>query len=90
MDASRFDALSRVVGSQTHRRNMLKTMAAGALGLVGLSALRDDASARSCNRNRDCPNRLPKCKNGTCVECLVNSDCPSGSRCNNKNECVRR
>ncbi len=54
MDADRFDALSRVLGTQSRRRGMFKAAAGGALGLVGLAGLTDSAGARRCSNDNDC------------------------------------
>ena len=43
MDASRFDALSREVGTRTDRRGLLKTLVGGMLGVGGLAAASDAA-----------------------------------------------
>jgi hypothetical protein len=70
MDANRFDAIARVVGSSPDRRGLLKAATGGALGLVGLSALQDDATAGplSAAGNRDCRNNNDCGKNQQCVK----------------------
>jgi Cys-rich repeat protein len=87
MDAKRFDTIARVVGSSSDRRGLFKAAAGGALGLVGLSALTDSASARRCTTYDDCPaNKL--CDNRKCVECKNDRNCSNGRVCL-KNQCVR-
>ena len=86
MDDRRFDEMTRVLGGQSGRRGMLKAAAGGVLGLVGLSAVADRASARECRRNRDCRNN-DRCVNRRCVECDRDRDCSSGQFCVS-NECV--
>jgi hypothetical protein len=86
MDADRFDALSRALGTQSRRRGMLKAAAGGALGLVGLSGLTDRALAKKCNKDKDC-NGNDVCDNDKCVECKNDDDCSGNDLCDN-NECV--
>ena len=87
MDADRFDAISRVLGTPSRRRGMVKAVAGGALGLVGLAGLTDRASARSCSTNNDC-NRNDVCKSGTCVECKSDRDCSGKDVCS-RDKCVQ-
>lgn len=87
MDAKRFDAFSRLVGTQTDRRAALKTVAGGALGLAGLAALGNAAQAKACDRNRDCSGKKDKCVKGKCAECKKNKDCKKNQRCTNKGKC---
>jgi hypothetical protein len=84
---------------------MLKAAVGSALGLVGVSALVKDASARRCRRNNDCrANELCDKDRRECVECrsdrncggsqqCVNGKCVSGCRsnndCGNNQFCVR-
>jgi hypothetical protein len=86
MDADRFDAISRALGSLSRRRGMLRAVAGGALGLAGLSALTDNALARSCDKDKDC-NGDDVCRNGKCVECKNDNDCSGKDICSN-NKCV--
>jgi hypothetical protein len=67
LDANRFDGIARVVGSSPDRRDLLKAATGGALGLVGLSALQDDAAAgnRNCETNKDCGKNQRCVKKGT-------------------------
>jgi hypothetical protein len=72
LDANRFDAIARVVGSSPDRRGLLKAATGGALGLVGLSALTDAASAdvvaednKNCRNNNDCGKNQRCVKKGT-------------------------
>ena len=87
MDANRFDAIARVVGTSSDRRGLLKTAAGSALGLVGLSALSEGALA-GCKRDKDCTNGQ-QCDNNKCVQCKKNSDCKNNQKCNN-NKCVNK
>ena len=86
MDADRFDALSRVLGTPSRRRGMFKAAAGGALGLVGLARLTERAGARRCTRNNDC-NRNDVCDRNRCVECRSDRECSSGQQCD-RNTCV--
>jgi hypothetical protein len=98
MDANRFDAIARVVGSSADRRSLLKTAAGGALGLVGLSALTagtlaDDVvtegKKKDCKKDKDCKNG-DVCKNKKkCVECIKNKDCKNNQKCKN-NKCEKK
>jgi hypothetical protein len=85
MDANRFDAIARVVGTSSDRRGLLKTAAGGALGLVGLSALSEGALAK-CKKDKDCKGD-DVCDNNKCVECKKNKDCKGSEGCE-KNKCV--
>ena len=84
MVADRFDAIARVVGSSPDRRGLLKAATGGALGLVGLSALQDDArgqgpealSNRNCDSNKDCGKNQRCVKKGT-----KDKKCGKNDRC---------
>ena len=86
MDAERFDAISRALGTQSRRRGMLRVAAGGALGALGLSRLTDSALAKKCDKDNDCDGK-DVCKNGKCVECKNDDDCKSGEFCDD-NTCV--
>jgi hypothetical protein len=86
MDADRFDALSRSLGTPSRRRGMLKAAAGGVLGLVGLSGLTDHALAKKCNKDKDCSGN-DVCDNDKCVECKNDDDCSGNDLCDN-NKCV--
>jgi Cys-rich repeat protein len=86
LDGKRFDDISRALATTSGRRGVVKATAAGALGLIGLSALRDDASARKCFNGKDCKGN-DVCKNGKCVECKKDKNCSTGFVCK-KNKCV--
>ena len=86
MDAERFDAISRALGTQSRRRGMLRAAAGGALGMVGISRLSDSALAAKCKNDNDCDGK-DVCKNGKCVECKNDDDCKSGEFCDD-NTCV--
>jgi len=64
MDANRFDNLTRNVARRTDRRGIFRTVAGGALALVGVSALRRGASADTgfegdvCSTGADCKTGL--------------------------------
>jgi hypothetical protein len=63
MDDRRFDRWSRQIGKQTDRRAMLKTVAAGAVALLGAGVVRRDAAAAGyngdfCNTGADCQTGL--------------------------------
>ena len=86
LDADRFDAMSRILGTQSRRRGMVKAAAGGALGLLGLSRLSDSALAKKSNNNNDC-NRNDVCDKNTCVECKSDKDCSNKNFCD-RNKCV--
>jgi hypothetical protein len=86
MDADRFDAISRVLGTEAGRRGMVKVAAGSALALLGLSRLPDSASARRCGNDDDC-RRNDVCDRGKCVECKSDRNCSRNQVCNN-NRCV--
>jgi hypothetical protein len=89
MDADRFDAIARTVGTSSDRRGLLKAAAGSALGLVGLSALTEGALAK-CKNNKDCKGNDVCDKNkNKCVKCKNNSNCKGNDVCDkNKNKCV--
>ena len=77
MDANRFDNMTRSIGEQRTRRDMLKTAAAGTLAVAGLGALGrvalgQDVSIEAKGFKGD------KCDN--------NSDCKKGLKCDNDND----
>ena len=67
MDGTRFDQLTRSVGAETTRRGALRAAAAGALALLGLETLGEDALADKgydgdkCKKNKNCGTGL-QCK----------------------------
>ena len=87
MDANRFDSLTRRIGEQTNRRDMLKTAAAGALavtgfGAFGRAALGQDVSAEDQGfKGDDCDN------NGDCKKGLVCKQKNNRKRCEYKKGC---
>jgi hypothetical protein len=86
MDAERFDAISRALGTQSRRRGMLKVAAGGALGALGLSRLTDSALAGKCDTNKDCRGN-DVCDKNKCVECKSDKDCSKKDICD-RNKCV--
>jgi hypothetical protein len=58
----RFVALTQTLAGQDNRREILKTAAAGTLGLVGLGAVADEVLGKKCKKKKDCP-KGKKCKN---------------------------
>ena len=58
----RLDSLARWLGARRDRRRVATAAAGGALGLLGVSAYREVAGAKSCKNNKDCPDGK-KCKN---------------------------
>jgi hypothetical protein len=88
MDATRFDAISREVGTKSDRRGLLKTLAGSVFGLAGLAAASDVALGKQkCKQDRDCSGNKV-CKNKKCVDCKSNGDCNGGKVCDN-NKCVQ-
>ena len=88
MDATRFDNISREVGTRSDRRGLLKTLAGSVLGLAGLAAVGDAALGKEkCKQDRDCSGNKV-CQNKKCVECKSNGDCNGGKVCDN-NKCVQ-
>jgi hypothetical protein len=68
--SDRFDEFTKHLGAQDDRRGLLRAAAAGSLGLLGLTALQDDATAGplSAASNRDCRNNNDCGKNQQCVK----------------------
>ncbi len=87
MDGDRFDGLARRLGQR--RRTLLQTAAIGAVGLLGLAAVGEEALAKQCDNNKDCPKGNPRCKAGKCVQCKQNGDCNQNQVCKN-NKCKKR
>jgi hypothetical protein len=89
VDAKRFDAIARVVGTSSDRRDLFKAATGGALGLVGLSALADGAlgedvgtEAKNCNKDKNCKgDDVCDKKKNKCVECNKNKDCKNNQKC---------
>ena len=89
MDANRFDALARIVGSSADRRGLFKAAAGSALGLVGLSALAngvmaDDVviEAKNCHKDKNCKgDDVCDKKKNKCVECNKSKDCKNNQKC---------
>jgi sigma54-dependent transcription regulator len=71
--SDRFDEFAKHLGAQDDRRGLLRAAAGGTLGLLGLSALQDDArgeelealSNRNCDSNKDCGKNQRCVKKGT-------------------------
>lgn len=90
VDDTRFDAMVRVLGTESRRRGLLRAAAGGALGLVGLTALQASAAPRvGCARNRDCDGRDVCSDRNICVECTRDGHCRKNQKCKN-NECKRK
>jgi len=87
MDGDRFDGLTRHLSQR--RRNLLQIAAIGAMGMLGLAAFGDEALAKQCDTNKDCPKGNPRCKGGKCVQCKQNGDCNQNQVCKN-NTCKKR
>jgi hypothetical protein len=89
MDANRFDAIARVVGTSSDRRDLFKAATGGALGLLGLSALADGAlgedvgtEAKNCNKDKNCKgDDVCDKKKNKCVECNKSKDCKNNQKC---------
>ncbi len=84
MDANRFDTLTRTIGEQRNRRDMLKTAAAGTLavagfGALGRAALGQDVSIESQGFKGDDCDTDDDCRRG-----LI---CNAGGRCEYKKNC---
>jgi hypothetical protein len=90
VDEKRFDTITRALATTSLRRGVVKSAAVGALGLIGLSALRE-ASAVGCMNNSDCGGKRVCNDRNICVRCVHNSDCKKGKKCNKKKDkCVKR
>lgn len=81
MDANRFDTLTRAIGAQSNRRDMLKTAAAGTLAVTGLGALGrvalgQDVSAEAQGFKGD--------------ECVNSDDCKKGLVCQTRSSGNKR
>jgi hypothetical protein len=87
MDGDRFDGLTRRLSQR--RRNLLQIAAIGAVGMLGLASVSDEALAKQCDNNKDCPKGNPRCKAGKCVQCKQNGDCNQNQVCKN-NKCKKR
>ncbi len=58
----RFDSLARWRGARRDRRTLATATAGGVLGMLGLAAFGEEAAAKSCKKNKDCPDGK-KCRN---------------------------
>ena len=68
MDAARFDALSREVGTRTDRRGVLKTLVGGVLGIGGLAVASEAAlGQKQCKNDSNC-NGGRVCEKKRCVD----------------------
>ena len=88
MDANRFDSLSRSIGEQRNRRDMLKTAAAGTLAVAGLgafgrAALGQAVSAESQGFKGDSCDDNDDCRRG--LVCVLRSS--GNRRCEYKRNC---
>jgi hypothetical protein len=87
MDGSRFDAIARAVAMPGSRRRLLGSLAAGALGLVGLGKADAAAGCRMpgdlCRENANCCSNLcGKDATGRRVcQCQSPTDCPAPDQC---------
>jgi len=45
-------------------------------------------ASTGCSSDSTCPSTTPKCRNGTCVQCIIDTDCKTNQVCNNSNNCV--
>src|SRR3954468_13440328 len=89
VDDKRFDTITRALATTSLRRGVVKSAAGGALGLIGLSALREASAQVGCKTNADCSNRNVCNDRNICVRCVHNSDCKKGKKCNKKKDkCV--
>lgn len=86
MDDRSFDALARVLGSGRSRRQIIKALASGALGVAAAGVGRERASAahsrsvgNSCSRNADCASGLcvQESRTRKICHCGSASDCPA-------------
>ena len=73
MESHTFDALTKTFGAGTTRRSMVKGVAGGVLGLVGLARLRSGVAA---GPSGTCPNGK-------------DSSCPEGCKCDPNKTCFR-
>ena len=80
MDGLRFDALTRLVGEASTRRNTLRSAlgaaATSAVAVVGVAALPSEVNARNRNRNRKRRRRCERCRAR-----------PAGSLCTTNEQC---
>jgi hypothetical protein len=105
VDSTRFDRISRVIGDQKNRRDMLKTAVGSALAIAGLGAVSQTvlgvtADANKGYRGDDCRNNPGICKQGLVCnakeKCEYKSNCGGQKRgkkndaCKNTNDCCRR
>lgn len=85
MNPNRLDELARLIGSGQSRRRVLKTFAAGALGMVAASLGLSEAGAekrrpvgQSCTTKADCSSN--SCVDNVC-QCRALRDCPAHPEC---------
>ena len=101
MDANRFDTLTRRIGAQTNRREMLKTAAAGTLAIAGLGAvgrvaLGQEVSAESQGFKGDDCESADDCRRGLVCNvagrCEYKRSCGGKKRdaCQKDNDCCKR
>ncbi|MFN8594041.1 MAG: hypothetical protein U0031_21515 [Thermomicrobiales bacterium] len=89
MDGEQFDDLSRSVGEETSRRGMIRAAAGGALGLLGIGVVAEEALAKKgydgdkCKKNKDCLKGL-KCKGDK------NNNKNKKGRCRYKDGCGKK
>lgn len=99
MDGHRFDLLTRSVGAETTRRGALRAAAGGALALLGLQTLNEEALAEKgfdgdrCKKNKNCGAGL-FCKGGKKKRknnkgrCRYQDGCgKKGDYCKNNSDC---
>src|SRR3954470_8042914 len=72
VDDKRFDTITRALATTSLRRGVVKSAAGGALGLVGLSALREVAAQEVAAQEVAAQ-----------VGCMNNADCGDRRVCNN-------
>lgn len=103
MDANRFDTLTRTIGGQRTRRDMLKTAAAGTLavaglGAVGRAALGQDVGVESqgfkgddCDTNDDCKKGLVCRQQNNRKRCEYKKNCggKKNDACKKDNDCCK-
>jgi hypothetical protein len=98
MDDKRFDALSRMVGEQSSRRAAVKATVGGALGLLGLRVLDEDAlgkgfDGQKCKKNKNCKTGLfcqgsKKKRKKNKGRCRYDDGCgKNGDACRNNDDC---
>ncbi len=85
LDSTRFDDLTRLLGTGANRRKVLRGLlgGAGALAMTGATHRFAGAQPVECDTPADCGAQPDSCTEWLCVEgtCTLNGGCPVGELC---------